>query len=218
MTVDHTRHAGIFNAGTTSVTLIGAGGIGAITGITLAKMGIEHIQVFDDDIVDDVNIATQFHKVSDLGSPKVDALAQAMEEYGDVTPLTSAKRVDADTVFNTRIVISAVDSIAARKEIWSAVKHSRPRFYLDARMGAEIFQLYTIPMNNHKKVNMYNELMERSSDENIPDAPCTSKATIFTANISAGLIGRAIRLLITNKPVEYMVNFNILEGIIQRIG
>lgn len=218
MAIDHTRHSGIFNASSVSVTLIGAGGIGAITGITLAKMGVPYIHIYDDDRVDEVNIATQFHKVSDIGTPKVEALTKAMVEYAGIEPQTSELRVDKDTVFETQFVISAVDSITARKGIWEAVKSSKPRVYLDARMGAEQFQLYTIPMAVPDKVAMYDELMQRSSDDLIPDAPCTSKATIFTANIAAGFLGRAVRLLITRKPVEYLLSLNILEGILQRIG
>lgn len=216
--IDHTRHSGIFNANGVSVTLIGAGGIGAITGITLAKMGVPYIHIYDDDLVDLVNIATQFHKVSDIGTPKAVALAGAIYEYAHIEPPTSQVRADAKTVFETQYVISAVDSIAARKEIWEAVKLSKPRYYLDARMGAEQFQLYTIPLADEDKVNMYDELMQRSSDDLIPDAPCTSKATIYTANIAAGFIGRAVRMLITRKPVEYLLSLNILEGILQRIG
>ena len=50
--MNHTRHMGIFQVPSTfSVTLIGAGGIGATTALTLAKMGVRILQIFDDDTV-----------------------------------------------------------------------------------------------------------------------------------------------------------------------
>ena len=81
--MDHLRHSGIFNASRFPITLIGAGGIGAITGIVLAKMGVPVLNVYDGDTVDPVNIATQFYRTSDIGSAKPFALKQIIEEFSD---------------------------------------------------------------------------------------------------------------------------------------
>jgi hypothetical protein len=82
--MDHTRHQNIYNIPTGfSVAIIGAGGIGAITALTLAKMGVQNMVLFDDDIVGEENIATQLHKVSDVGKLKVEALGFALQEYSD---------------------------------------------------------------------------------------------------------------------------------------
>jgi tRNA A37 threonylcarbamoyladenosine dehydratase len=87
--MDHTRHIGIFYAKNYTVTLIGAGGIGAITAITLAKMGVGQLHIFDSDDVEEINIATQFHQVSDVGKSKVSALAQTVEAFSGLTPMTT---------------------------------------------------------------------------------------------------------------------------------
>jgi tRNA A37 threonylcarbamoyladenosine dehydratase len=121
--MDHTRHIGIFYAKNYSVTLIGAGGIGAITAITLAKMGVGELHIFDSDDVEEINIATQFHQISDVGKSKVSALAQTVEAFSGLTPMIYQARVGEGLGVLPRsdIYISAVDSIASRKDIFNAM-------------------------------------------------------------------------------------------------
>ena len=56
---NHMRHIGIFAPLEFPVRLIGAGGIGAMTAVMLAKMSDGDVRVYDDDTVDDVNIANE---------------------------------------------------------------------------------------------------------------------------------------------------------------
>ncbi|MCL4561887.1 MAG: ThiF family adenylyltransferase [Chloroflexi bacterium] len=74
--MNHLRHSALFDASDIGITLIGAGGIGALTGIVLAKMGVGSLILFDGDRVDEVNIATQFHHLDQIGLLKVDAARQ----------------------------------------------------------------------------------------------------------------------------------------------
>ena len=55
------------------VTLIGAGGIGGLTAITLAKMGVPEMIIWDGDVVAIENTGTQFFSSSDVERLKVDA-------------------------------------------------------------------------------------------------------------------------------------------------
>ncbi len=72
--MEHTRQSGILNASRLTVTIIGAGGIGALTAVVLSKLGIGYLTLFDDDYVDTVNLATQFFRVYDVEKYKVDAV------------------------------------------------------------------------------------------------------------------------------------------------
>jgi molybdopterin/thiamine biosynthesis adenylyltransferase len=216
--MDHTRHIGIFNAANWSVTLIGAGGIGAMTAVALAKMGIGDLVVYDGDIVEPVNIPVQFHKLSDIGKDKAKAIYDTIKEYADDVRLDwIAERVTASTVLEpASIIISAVDSIKARKEIWTAVQTSfrnshAPICYLDARMSAEYFQLNVVDM---KHTRWYEETLALQNDEDIPDDPCTSKATIYTGCIAAGQIGATVRRLITEDQAPGILTHDILKNIL----
>jgi len=205
--MDHTRHANIFNAKSLSVSLVGAGGIGAATAVVLAKMGIQHMCIFDDDDVNEVNIATQLHKVSDIGNPKVIALGYLLLEFSDELTLKPVcSRVASDYFLQDFIVISAVDSIKARKDIWAAVKHTKTRWYLDARMAAEEFQLYTVRMTDP---DWYDGMLAKQDDESIPDLPCTMKATIYTGFIAAGQIGAAVKAIAIGETPPRILTHNI---------
>jgi molybdopterin/thiamine biosynthesis adenylyltransferase len=202
--MDHTRHIGIFYAKNYSISLIGAGGIGAITAITLAKMGVGELHIFDGDTVEEVNLATQYHRLSDVGKSKVKALAQSVTAFSNLNPVIHPLRVEGNTGTLPRsdVYISAVDSIASRKEIWEQIALTDVTsldyapWYLDARMGAEYFQIYIVNLSSS---GWYQEALFRQNDSDIPDEPCTSKATIYTGCIAAGHIGAAVRRIITGQ-------------------
>jgi len=207
--MDHTRHLGIYDASNLSVVLVGSGGIGAITALTLAKMGVRYLAVYDDDEVSEVNLPTQLHKVKELGTKKVYALSEVLHEFSDEVDLFPvSERVTPDTRFEAGIVISAVDSIQARKDIWQAVDHSNVLWYLDARMGAEEFQMKVVDMQDPASVVRYDREIAREDDANIPDAPCTMKATFYCANLAAAMIGRTVRMIATGitPPYRYVQN------------
>ncbi len=202
--MDHTRHQEIYNLSKTGVTLIGAGGIGAVTGLAIAKMGISWIAIYDDDQVDEVNIPTQFHKGSDIGMDKAEALMHTICEFTDMSyemvhPFV--ERVDGNTTLAGKIVISAVDSIKARKDIWKAITYSKAKYYLDARMSAQQFHLYCVDLSDDRMSEHYYNLITFENDEDIPDEPCTAKATIFCAMTAAGHISNALKR-ISNKEEQ----------------
>jgi molybdopterin/thiamine biosynthesis adenylyltransferase len=201
--MEHTRHSGLFSANRLSVTLIGAGGIGALTALVLAKMGVGYITLFDDDEVDTVNLATQMYRVSDVEKYKVDAVVDQIREYtDDVEVVGLGERVDramwdTDDV-KAEIIISAVDSIQARTDVWYVVNGYTWRNYIDARMAAESFQCYIV---NGDDRSWYEQLLFGQKDENIPDEPCTSKATFYTAALAAAHIGNIVRKIITGQSL-----------------
>jgi ThiF family len=207
--MDHTRHSNIFLIPTQfGVGLIGAGGIGSPTAIALAKMGVIFIDVFDDDNVDPVNIATQLHQVSDIGKNKAFALRSTAERYadgclGNAIPV----RVDGSPLnLSYSLIISAVDSIGARRDIFKSMQTSNFQtcdWYLDARMGAEKYQHFLVDWNNGACIRRYEEMLFEFDDADIPDAPCTEKATIYTAFMAAGQIGNVVKDIVTEKAVPH---------------
>ncbi len=209
--MDHTRHIGIFNAQKFSVTLIGLGGIGAFTALTLAKMGCGELVVYDGDTVEEVNIPVQLHKHSDVGMPKSLAIDLTIHEFADdVHVYHHNERVAEETLLTpTHIIISAVDSINARKKIWAAVKRTKPLWYLDSRMAAEYFQMYIVDMEN---IQWYEDTLANQDDSQIPDDPCTSKATIYTGAMAAGHIGATVRRVITGQQSTGILTHNIFSG------
>ena len=206
---DHTRHSGIFAPLEGRITLIGAGGIGALTAVVLAKMSDGELEIWDADTVDPINIATQYHTVHHIGMNKAAATAEMVSLYSDSCEV-GANGMNFPGEFEflpSRFVVSAVDSIKSRKAIWAALKGKMWEYYLDARMSAEVFQLYTVSAKN---VEWYEHMLGLQDDAEIADIPCTAKATIYTAAFAAGHIGKTIRELVTGKNPPIFLEHDII--------
>jgi molybdopterin/thiamine biosynthesis adenylyltransferase len=202
--VNHMRHSGLFAPCEYPIVLIGAGGIGSSTAIMLSKMSDGEIQVYDDDNVEGINIATQFYRMEDIGQNKANAISAIANQFSDTTLFNPIpKRYPFSRQKTAWMVISGVDSIESRKAIWQALQLAMDwKWYLDARMGAEKFELYCIARED---TQWYSSLLSRQHDELIPDEPCTAKATFYTAAFAAGHIGKTIRkILACEKPPVWL--------------
>ncbi|WP_309411769.1 ThiF family adenylyltransferase [Bacillus cereus] len=102
------------------VTVVGAGGVGGITLIQLARMGIGNLHVIDQDVFEASNINRQMlSSISRLGKPKA---LMALETLKDINPLLQVKItqefVTEDNakylLANTDIIIDATDNLVAR--------------------------------------------------------------------------------------------------------
>lgn len=211
--MDKTRQMDIVSAALlnlTSVTMIGTGGIGAATSLALAKLGIPRMYLYDGDTVEDINIPTQLLKISDIGKVKVRSVATTLTEFSDeITGIGCPYRVEKDTLLpDSTITISSVDSITSRKTIWEAVTASNCRWYLDARMGAEVFQLYTVDTVNP---GWYDDHLDTLNEDEVPDEPCTAKATIYTAFMAAGHIAHQVKRIIMGEPLPKVLIHDIQQ-------
>ena len=210
--MDHTRHIDIYDVSKEVVTLIGAGGIGATTAIALAKMGISVLVVYDMDSVGTENLATQLHRLSDVGKSKVDAISEAISTYAnDVTVFPRVERVTADTHFDTKFVICAVDNIATRKTVFRKLLENikNTRYFIDARMSAEEFHLYVVDLLDGDARTRYQAMIDQESDEIVPELKCTMKSTIYTAFMAAGHTCNAVKKLAMGEGHPFSLVHNI---------
>jgi ThiF family len=225
ITLDHTRHINIFQVPLHfRVGLVGAGGIGAMTALVLAKMGVVQLTVWDDDVVSDVNIPTQLHPVSDVGAYKVTSLQKTLETFSDeifFTPI--AQRIDAKTTWVSQnafenqhydLFITAVDSITARHQIWQEMTYYNGNidWFIDARMAAEKFDMFILKMSDPGARERYENMLFGLSESDVPDLNCTEKATFHCASAAAANIGAALRNILRNEQsseriIQYIPQF-----------
>lgn len=205
---NHLRHSGLFAPCEFPIVLIGAGGIGSSTAIMLSKMSDGDIQVYDDDNVEGINIATQFYRMEDIGHNKANAISAIANQFSDTTLFNPIpERYPFSRQNPAWMVISGVDSIESRKAIWQALQLAMDwKWYLDARMGAEKFELYCVSRDD---IEWYSNLLSCQQDELNPDEPCTAKATFYTAAIAAGHIGKTIRKILTGEKPPIWLSHDI---------
>jgi len=177
------------------VTMIGAGGIGSPTVLALAKMGVQNIKVYDADFLEKHNLPNQMYRTTDVSRPKVEALAEVVKDY---TGLVIDRVSEAYTNQPLEgVVISGVDSMAARKEIWKQVQGQsfRVPLYIEARMGAEVARIYTVDPEDTLQCEWYEEFLY--SDEQAQNVPCTERAIIYCTFMIASLLASQVKKYVT---------------------
>lgn len=197
-----------------TVTLAGVGGIGSYVGFLLARMKPAFMFIYDDDIVEAVNMSGQLYGQSDLGRPKVSALAGMIRNYagyGNVFAMTERFTNESEA---SDIMICGFDNMAARRLFFNKwVNHvqSKPEeerkncLFIDGRLAAEEFQILCIKGDDEYNINRYNNEF-LFSDAEADVTICSYKQTTFCANMIASYM------------VNLFVNFcaNQCEPIIDR--
>lgn len=186
----------------TPITIVGAGAVGSWTTLALAKMGFEHIRVYDFDTVEIENMAGQLYGFRDIGVPKVEALAKMVEELTEIKISTVVEKFGNSSCLG--VVVPAVDSMSARKEIYEC-QTKDCQWFIDPRMGAEIAVIYTINPSSSADSAFYEKTLH--TDEEAVPAPCTAKSTTYCSLVLSGLVAKTVaNTLMGNK---YMRNMSL---------
>lgn len=181
------------------ITVIGAGAIGSFAVLALAKMGFEDITVYDFDTVDIENMNCQFYPHSAIGKKKVDALKELIKDFTNVD-INAIDGKYEKGIFKG-IVITAVDSMAARKLVFDNHKDIAMgvQYIIDPRMSAEFATLNTYCPTNEEQVKQYAKTLY--SDEEATAERCTSKATMYTVGMISGLVAKTVKDIVTEGDV-----------------
>lgn len=202
------------------ITVIGAGGIGSWTTLALAKMGCSNLVVLDDDKVELRNTASQIYSENDVGKPKTEALKKIVFEMTG-TPISIfdvkwQKGSELIKAIGSPIIISALDSIETRKELWEDLIKSPPLLYIDGRMQGELIRIYVVRFNDPKQVSNYPKSLVPKS--RVDQGPCTARAVAYNTFICAGLIATLVKKFIKREalPSEATLDLTGLELMVSR--
>ncbi len=182
------------------ITVVGCGGIGSFVVLALAKMGCRAISVWDDDRVEPHNIPNQAYRVADVRRLKVEALADLVRDVAGVPLAIHAERVREQRLQG--LVVSAVDTMAARREIWlRAVRHrAAVPLYLDARMGAEVARILTVRPADPDDIRRYEATLYDDLEAVV--LPCSAQAIVYTGFSIAALVAGQIKKFLTGEPLK----------------
>ena len=192
-----------------SITVIGAGGIGAATVVALAKTGFETITVYDFDTLEEHNIPNQLLPMlvgdqDTLGWKKTTALACLVSDLADISIMNRHEKFVDQPL--GEIVISAVDSLDARRAIWGRVNEGLDTlFYLDGRMAITSMDLYAIDMLDEVAIARYETTLEGQAEE----LPCTARATMFNSFIIAGHLVALLVAYLNGWPYPWRFYYNV---------
>ena len=95
------------------IMIIGAGGIGSYLVSFLNRIGLYEIHVFDDDTVEEKNLTYQNYNLMDVGTKKVEALAETF----DIVPQPYFVLVK-EQLANYDLVVCCADNLAVRRLLY----------------------------------------------------------------------------------------------------
>lgn len=201
----------------TIVTIVGCGGIGSNVAFELITMGFKRFELYDDDIVEPRNLASQkAYRPSDLYRPKAEALAEVLIQYGATEVITHKRRLTAEDAFNGALVIGAVDSMTSRQLIWEAVSASPDvELYLDGRLHRQIAQVLAVePLDPE----WYTDGWLFSNEEAAQDGECTMRMIVFPATALASTMCRNLGLWYQGEAIEQFIQIDMVNMDILIIG
>lgn len=175
------------------IILAGIGGIGSYVGFLLARMKPASMFIYDNDIVEAVNMSGQLYGQSDLGRPKVSALAEMIRNYAGYSSVFVVNERFTNESEASDIMICGFDNMAARSlffDKWLDHVKSKPEeerckcLYLDGRLDAEMFQIFCIRGDDNYSIDRYNNEF-LFSDAEAEETICSYKQTTFCANMIA---------------------------------
>lgn len=192
--------------------VIGVGAIGRQVALQLASIGVSRMTLYDHDYVAVENLAVQGYWPADLGQPKVHATAKVCQQILPGMEITTvserfrrseAQMHDAETKL---VVFACVDSINTRKMLWDSL-YSQVALFVDGRMYAEIIRVLAI--DDRMEPSLY--LATLFPEQEAHTGSCTSRSTIYSASVAAGLMVAQFTRWLRRIPVVLDQTLNLLS-------
>ena len=183
----------------TPITVIGCGAIGSFTTLALAKVGFHNLTVWDGDKIEEHNIPNQFYPLSTVGLAKTVALKKMVKMFEGVE-IKGVNRFWTGARLSG-VVVSAVDSMKVRSEIWKGVgRNVEVPILIDGRMGGNQLEVYTVDMKIMDDRKRYMKTLY--PDSATAPVPCTERAVMYNVLNIASWIVNQLRLVLSHKEYK----------------
>lgn len=183
----------------------GAGGISSNTIFQLARVHPKSIYIFDDDTVEEVNLAGQMFNNNSVGKKKVDAIATIVKDFCRYESVFAMPERYTEDSFTADIMLCGFDNMKARKVFFNNwCKHVDKQIdkskclYIDARLSFDTLQVFTITGDDEFNKTRYEKEFLFSDDE-ADETICSLKQTTFMACMIASFIVNNVVNFCANK-------------------
>lgn len=188
------------------VIIAGIGGIGSNVAFQLARMAPANITLYDDDVVERVNMAGQLYSTNDIGQRKVDAIASMISAYTLARQVNAVSSKFTDSTEAGDIMICGFDNMVARKTFYNSWKRhiqtlipdSRAKcLFLDGRLSIDTLQIFCIQGDDKVSMDRY-ETEFLFSDFQAEHTVCSMKQTTYLACMIGSLMVNLFTNFIAN--------------------
>lgn len=193
--VNSLRHESIFSPsdfGDRRVDVIGVGATGSRIAFDLAKLGVEQLHVWDDDIVEEHNIANQIYGEDHIGLTKVEALHDIILNNTDTGIVIHKEKYNNQNGF-AEIVFLLTDTMSSRKQIWDDHLKMNPdvKLLIETRMDADQGIIHTLSPCEIKHIERWEKTLYNGKklvkDSEAEASQCGGRTSIgATASLISG--------------------------------
>jgi len=188
-----------------SVAVCGIGGIGSALVPMLSRI-VSSIYIYDYDIVEKVNLASQTFTIHQLGKFKVNAITEIAMDLGTAKIYPYNEKVDKETDIPETVIFSCFDNMQARKDLFEIWKKKEDReLLIEARLLLDQYEVFFVQKGQEEAYEA--TLFE---DSEIPEVGCTIKQTNHWAHICAGRMVHGLTNFYS-KHMFYSLPFHIRE-------
>lgn len=188
------------------IIIAGIGGIGSNVAFQLARMIPANLTLYDDDIVEMINMAGQLYSYNDVGKSKVDAIADMIVRYTSMRQVLAIKDKFALDKEPGDIMICGFDNMRARRVFFNSwynhisdkSKEERSRcLYLDGRLSMDTLQILCIRGDDQYNIDRY-EREFLFADYEADATVCSRKQTTYLACMIGSLMVNLFTNFIAN--------------------
>jgi len=196
-----------------SVCVVGAGSIGNIICLGLAALGMENVAIYDDDVVEEVNLNRQILFYDSVGRQKAEALA---EKYRKLVPGAKVEAYNEKFGLGAKkydLVVACTDSFKSRKLIDEyAKRHKIPAIFggTDFDSGQVISYVPGVTTCINCQLNIEKLAAEEAAAEAERCAHVPEPSVIVSNWIIAALMAAEIPNVLNNrnKPVNGRIGYD----------
>lgn len=189
------------------IIVAGIGGIGSNVAFQLARMIPANLTLYDDDVVEMVNMAGQLYSYNDIGKSKVDAIADMIGRYTSMRLVLAVKDKFTSSKEPGDIMICGFDNMIARRVFFNSwnnhiqekSKEEKSKcLYLDGRLSMDTLQIFCITGDDEYNINRYNKEF-LFADYEAEETVCSMKQTTYLACMIGSLMVNLFTNFIANQ-------------------
>ena len=207
---DYSRQVNIFNPEEfkTPIHIIGAGATGSWVALSLAKMGIENIFIYDFDEVGMHNLPNQCFTLRDIGKNKAFSIRNLIKTFTGMTIKAKNTKLEGGEPLQG-IVFMLTDSMKSRKDIFNMSIRNNPNIDLliETRMDLRGGRIYCIDPKDNKQIKRYEETFY--SDDEAEVSACGVSQTVLPSAMA--ITSHAIWKLLNFVNNEIIYNETLLD-------
>lgn len=185
----------------TPILIVGCGAIGRNVATQLASVGVQDLELYDFDKIEESNVASQGFPETHINLLKVESVQKSCLDINKSINIKVNNRRFRKSDIPRPVTFMCVDNMKSRSLIWNRIlEHGTTELMIDGRMAGPNIRILNARPSDQEEVEKYNKTL--FSDAQAHSGSCTAKSTIFCSNIASGLMVSEYVKYLQKTPID----------------